>query len=156
MNATFWMNLLQQVLMVVVPLLAVAMFGWISAFVVKEWKTILTKYPQQATKWEDVLRQFSPVFVAGAEQMRKAGLLPTGAQAKAWVIQALQNYLNSKGFGCINVDLIEAVTEKDVAKLPPFEVNSVGLTGTKVGTLTFSENLASQSTSTQNTSTSAQ
>jgi hypothetical protein len=113
----FWLNLLQQVLMIIVPALVCVALVWLSAFAAKEWKAVLAKYPQ-ITTWEDTLKQFAPVFVAAAEQMRKAGLLPSGAEAKAWVIKYLQNYLNSKGFSGIDVGLIEATTEADVAKIP--------------------------------------
>ena len=114
-----WINLLNQILIIVIPPVAAALVAWIVVWVIKEWQALRTKYPQIGT-WEDALKKYMPLFVSAAEQMRKAGLFPDPAQAKAWVINAAQSYLNSKGFSGINLDLIEASAETEVAKLPPF------------------------------------
>lgn len=114
--SNFWLSLLQQALLIFLPALAVVGFLWLSALAVKEWKYIVSKYP----KFQDLIDEFAPQVVAAAEQMRKAGLLPTGAEAKVWAIKTLQGILDAHGASIVQVAPIEAAIEEAVGELPPF------------------------------------
>lgn len=128
--STFWSNLLQQVLVIVLPILVSVGIAWLLALVVKEWQNVTTKYPAFAA----IIDEYVPQVVAAAEQMRKAGLLPTGADAKAWAIKTMQGILDAHGASIIQVAPIEAAVEAAVADLPPFVAAPITGPGSAQGT----------------------
>ena len=105
-----------QLLSYLLPILVLALITWVSAKAAQAWSVFKNKYP----KWAALLDANVPEVVAAAEQMRKNGTLPTGAEAKEYAVTTLQSILDAHGAKTVNVGIIANQVEAAVSQLPEF------------------------------------
>ena len=104
---TFWGEFVQALLMAFAPILAGLLAAWLVGIVRLVWQRIKVEKPQLGY----VLENIAITAVRAAEQSGAAGYIQ---DKKQYAIQYVQNYLNTQGWGAIDVALIEGAIEAAV------------------------------------------
>ena len=103
MDAQFWNELLQKVLVIVLPALATAGCAWVIAWINKEAKKLSA----------DQMQAIKDAVNIGVSMAEQTGVLKTGEEKKAAAITAAQGYLAKQGI-TVDLTLLDNMVESAV------------------------------------------
>jgi uncharacterized metal-binding protein len=104
-----WNKLAQDLLTLVLPLVAVALVGWLGT----QAKLVLAKAKNYAPDLFTALEEAAIIAVKAAEQSKLAGLID---DKKAYALTIAENFLETKGLK-VDLHLIDAAIEKAVGEM---------------------------------------
>jgi hypothetical protein len=114
-------SVVNAVLMVFLPTLAVTLIVALVGFIKKEWALFKAAQPTVA----DQLAMYARIAVEAAQQAGAAGLI---ASKKDYALEITTRWLDQNGLSGLDVELIEAEIERQVRDM---KLNAPALTATK-------------------------
>ena len=118
-------QVLQSVLVAFATLVLPALLVLIVGKAGQAWKQFKAEQPG----WAAAIQRAAYVGVYAAEQLRKSGVLPTGAEAKDYAVSYVQQYLERSGIRGVDVALIADTVEAAVYEMPAFDTGGEAKTG---------------------------
>ena len=103
----FWKEFAQSLLLAFAPIIAALVAGWLAVTIKRIWANIQADKPELAYTLETIAR----MAVQAAEQAGASGYIE---DKKQYAIEFIQSYLDTQGWGVIDVSVIEAAIEAAV------------------------------------------